>query len=89
MVKVKFDPTVSLGHIGSAVAMVIMGLGAYYDLKSDVRDNKTVVDQRWEQQKLIDANQDQRLSDIKATVQTSTDEIKRKIELVVSRDPKR
>lgn len=87
--KINYDPTVNLGHLVSLLGFAMLGVGAYYDLKSDVRNAVTVSDQRWQQQKIVDAAQDQRLNDIKTTVQSSTDEIKRKLDWMANQGPKR
>jgi hypothetical protein len=87
--KINYDPTVNLGHLVSVLGFAILGTGAYYDLKSDVRNSITVADQRWEQQKIVDTNQDNRLTDIKTTLQANTDDIKKKIDWMATREPKR
>lgn len=84
--KITYDPTVNLGHVISILSFALLGVGAYYDIKSDVRDISTRVEVKWEQQKLIDANQDERVMEIKSTVQSSTDQINRKLDNLVNRE---
>lgn len=48
--KLRFDPTISIGHLGSAVVFIIGGLAAFYSLKEDVSNIRTAAQIRWEQQ---------------------------------------
>lgn len=47
--KIKLDPTISIGHIGSVIFFIITGLGAWYNLKQDVSNAKTESTIRFEQ----------------------------------------
>jgi hypothetical protein len=87
--KITYDPTINLGHVISILSFAFLGVGAYYDIKSDVRNLTTISEQRWDTQKIVDANQDQRLGEIRVTVQSSTDTINKKIDFLVSRDPRK
>lgn len=48
--KIHFEPTLSLGHIASAIIFLLGGLGAWYSLKEDVSNYKAESKIRWELQ---------------------------------------
>lgn len=65
---VHFDWTVNLTHVATLLSLIVAGLYAYTDLKSDVRDHKTAADAKfaeydrnWGLQRGIDVDQNARL----------------------------
>lgn len=86
--KFQFDPTINLGHVLSATVVVLSLVGAYYDLKGDVRHIDDKVEFQGQQQKIIDGNQDRRLDEIKTTVETSTTEIKQELRRITVQVPR-
>lgn len=80
---VKFDWTISLGHLASACVFIGGGLFAYTDLKSDVRNQQTVADAKyreydrlWSQQQKLDDDQNQRMLRIFDTLSRQLTEAK-------------
>jgi predicted negative regulator of RcsB-dependent stress response len=66
--KLRFDWTVSLGHVASVVIFILGGMFAYTDLKSDVRNTQTEAaakyrdyDRLWAAQKAIDDEQNAKI----------------------------
>ena len=44
---IRFDPTITLGHILSALAMIAVVVGGYMRLKMDITEIRTKVDAMW------------------------------------------
>ncbi len=87
MTPIKLDRTISIGHILSVLIFFIGGLGAYYDLKGDVRTQaaaisniQTILADERRVQGNIDADQnkqrDQALLDLKNIMQDNKKDIK-------------
>lgn len=55
--KIHFEPTLTLGHLASALIFILGGLTAWWSLKEDVATTKTAQAIRWE-------NQERTLQDI-------------------------
>lgn len=53
LAKIHFEPTLSLGHILSALIFVSGGLTAWYSLKEDVSRTKAETTVRWESQERV------------------------------------
>lgn len=78
--------TINLGDLITMVALIMMGVTAYFDVKSDVRNVKTYTDQkfseydeRWKLQKESDEQQNQRMLRIYTELGTQLRDTKNEI----------
>lgn len=75
-VKMKFDPTVNLGHILTFVTLVAAGFGAWSALDKRV----LVLEAARQTQSLVDKHQDQRQGDQLGTIKETLSDIRASIE---------
>jgi hypothetical protein len=77
---VKFDPTVNLGHIISAIVMIISMIATYFALKSDIRDHEsrlTVVEEAYKSQHITNNSTRDALNKIETGVAVIRDRMER------------
>lgn len=82
MPHINFDWTFNIGHIISVLVFVMAGVGAYYDVKSDIRVVNTklvAVDTALAQQRVNDEHQDALRERIKTEIKEDLRDIKNDI----------
>ena len=86
----KLDWTINISQIGSILVFLATAMGGYYDLKSDVRRNQDIANERFLQversltgQQALDKAQDDRVAasnaDLKTQLRDQAGEIKQDI----------